>query len=219
MLQRGQIFLNCSLTEAFCIAILEAACAGLLVVSTAVGGVPEVLPAGMMLLAEPTVHSLVVEVPCFDPFFGPGLPTDALRGLACHAVHAGEPSALVWPRFKMACSQVTAAIGRLPGQNRHAQHARVREMYVIPTHRPVCRARLPPFWLVPARPRTCIQWMLPPVMTSTYRPLCLDLHLTSPSPDLALPRNLGTTGVTSPRGQSRSTNGPCWRRSSTLPSG
>ena len=63
VLQRGQIFLNCSLTEAFCIAILEAACAGLLVVSTAVGGVPEVLPAGMMLLAEPTVHSLVAEVP------------------------------------------------------------------------------------------------------------------------------------------------------------
>lgn len=39
---RGQIFLNASLTEAFCMAIVEAAAAGLLVVSTAVGGVPEV---------------------------------------------------------------------------------------------------------------------------------------------------------------------------------
>jgi phosphatidylinositol glycan class A protein len=36
--------LNTSLTESFCIAILEAACCGLLVVTTDVGGVPEVLP-------------------------------------------------------------------------------------------------------------------------------------------------------------------------------
>jgi hypothetical protein len=38
---RGQIFLNTSLTEAFCIAIVEAASCGLLVVSTKVGGLPE----------------------------------------------------------------------------------------------------------------------------------------------------------------------------------
>ena len=44
VLTRGHIFLNCSLTESFCIAILEAACCGLHVVSTNVGGVPEVLP-------------------------------------------------------------------------------------------------------------------------------------------------------------------------------
>lgn len=37
----GHIFLNSSLTEAFCIAILEAASCGLLTVSTRVGGVPE----------------------------------------------------------------------------------------------------------------------------------------------------------------------------------
>ncbi|KAL2621175.1 hypothetical protein R1flu_001380 [Riccia fluitans] len=41
VLVRGHIFLNSSLTEAFCIAILEAACCGLLTVSTRVGGVPE----------------------------------------------------------------------------------------------------------------------------------------------------------------------------------
>lgn len=46
MLTRGHIFLNTSLTEAFGLAILEAACAGLYVVSTRVGGVPEVLPLG-----------------------------------------------------------------------------------------------------------------------------------------------------------------------------
>jgi hypothetical protein len=40
-------------------AIVEAACAGLLVVSTKVGGVPEVLPSDMMLLAEPVPEDLV----------------------------------------------------------------------------------------------------------------------------------------------------------------
>lgn len=39
---QGSIFLNVSLTEAFCMAIIEAAAAGLLVVSTRVGGIPEV---------------------------------------------------------------------------------------------------------------------------------------------------------------------------------
>lgn len=53
MLGRGQIFLNTSLTEAFGIAILEAACAGLLVVATKVGGVPEVLPDDMIIFAKP----------------------------------------------------------------------------------------------------------------------------------------------------------------------
>lgn len=41
---RGHIFLNTSLTEAFCIAILEAASCGLLCVSTNVGGISELLP-------------------------------------------------------------------------------------------------------------------------------------------------------------------------------
>ena len=59
VLVRGHIFLNSSLTESFCIAILEAACCGLFVVSTRVGGVPEVLPPDMILFAEPTVASLV----------------------------------------------------------------------------------------------------------------------------------------------------------------
>ncbi|XP_072974180.1 phosphatidylinositol N-acetylglucosaminyltransferase subunit A isoform X3 [Typha angustifolia] len=55
----GHIFLNSSLTEAFCIAILEAASCGLLTVSTRVGGVPEVLPDDMVVLAEPTPDDMV----------------------------------------------------------------------------------------------------------------------------------------------------------------
>ncbi|KAF7031265.1 hypothetical protein CFC21_042619 [Triticum aestivum] len=55
----GHIFLNSSLTEAFCIAILEAASCGLLTVSTRVGGVPEVLPDGMIVLAEPDPEDMV----------------------------------------------------------------------------------------------------------------------------------------------------------------
>lgn len=60
VLRRGHVFLNCSLTESFCIAILEAASCGLLVVSTNVGGVPEVLPSPeMVVLCDPNVKALV----------------------------------------------------------------------------------------------------------------------------------------------------------------
>ena len=59
VLCRGHIFLNCSLTESFCIAILEAACCGMLVVSTNVGGIPEVLPHDLIYMANPHVAALV----------------------------------------------------------------------------------------------------------------------------------------------------------------
>jgi phosphatidylinositol N-acetylglucosaminyltransferase subunit A len=59
VLRQGHVFLNCSLTESFCIAILEAASCGLLVVSTNVGGVPEVLESDMIVLCDPTVDALV----------------------------------------------------------------------------------------------------------------------------------------------------------------
>ena len=59
ILVRGHIFLNCSLTESFCIALLEAASCGLFVVSTKVGGVPEVLPPSMIKFAEADVPAVV----------------------------------------------------------------------------------------------------------------------------------------------------------------
>ncbi|VFQ71966.1 unnamed protein product [Cuscuta campestris] len=65
-----------SLTEAFCIAILEAASCGLLTVSTRVGGVPEVLPDDMIVLAEPDPSDMVRAItkaicmlPQIDPIF------------------------------------------------------------------------------------------------------------------------------------------------------
>lgn len=59
VLVKGDIFLNTSLTEAYCMAIVEAASCGLKVVSTKVGGIPEVLPEKMIYLTEPNVDSLV----------------------------------------------------------------------------------------------------------------------------------------------------------------
>ncbi|GAC93030.1 glycosyltransferase [Pseudozyma hubeiensis SY62] len=58
-LTRGTIFLNTSLTEAFGTGIIEAACAGLFVVSTRVGGIPEVLPPAMVRLARPEEDDIV----------------------------------------------------------------------------------------------------------------------------------------------------------------
>ncbi|KAI1899815.1 hypothetical protein AGOR_G00065630 [Albula goreensis] len=58
VLIQGHIFLNTSLTEAFCMAIVEGASCGLQVVSTRVGGIPEVLPEDLITLCEPTVSSL-----------------------------------------------------------------------------------------------------------------------------------------------------------------
>jgi phosphatidylinositol glycan class A protein len=59
VLNQGQIFLNCSLTEAFCIALIEAASCGLMCVSTGVGGVPEVLPSDMLILAQPDPDAII----------------------------------------------------------------------------------------------------------------------------------------------------------------
>jgi len=74
-LRGGHIFLNTSLTESFCIAVLEAASCGMLVVATAVGGVPEVLPPSIMRLARPcptalaeAVVAAAAAVPRVDPW-------------------------------------------------------------------------------------------------------------------------------------------------------
>lgn len=65
---QGHIFLNSSLTEAFGIGILEAACCGLFIVSTRVGGVPEILPDGMISFSEPDSEGECVNFPAFRTF-------------------------------------------------------------------------------------------------------------------------------------------------------
>lgn len=62
ILVKGDIFLNTSLIEAFCMAVVEAASCGLQVVSTNVGGLPSVLPKELIKLTEPKVESLVLGV-------------------------------------------------------------------------------------------------------------------------------------------------------------
>jgi len=59
VLAKGTIFLNASLTESFGIAILEAACAGLYVVATRVGGVAEILPPDMISFALPEEDDII----------------------------------------------------------------------------------------------------------------------------------------------------------------
>ncbi|KAL3320402.1 hypothetical protein Ciccas_000908 [Cichlidogyrus casuarinus] len=58
VLVQGDIFLNTSLTEAFCIAIVEAASCGLPVVTTSVGGIREVLPPHMVHLSAVSASEL-----------------------------------------------------------------------------------------------------------------------------------------------------------------
>lgn len=59
LMVQGQIFLHPSLTEAFGTVIVEAASCGLLVVTTKVGGIPEVLPSHMTIYAGPSAASLL----------------------------------------------------------------------------------------------------------------------------------------------------------------
>ncbi|EGW34268.1 uncharacterized protein SPAPADRAFT_59688 [Spathaspora passalidarum NRRL Y-27907] len=56
---QGDIYLHPSLTEAFGTVIVEAASCGLFVVTTKVGGIPEVLPKEIFRFAEPEEDSLV----------------------------------------------------------------------------------------------------------------------------------------------------------------
>ncbi|CCD27309.1 phosphatidylinositol N-acetylglucosaminyltransferase SPT14 NDAI_0K01180 [Naumovozyma dairenensis CBS 421] len=57
---QGDIYLHASLTEAFGTVLVEAASCGLLIVTTAVGGIPEVLPPHMTVFAKQTSVSALV---------------------------------------------------------------------------------------------------------------------------------------------------------------
>ena len=59
VMHEGDIYLNTSLTETFCIAILEAASCGLFVISTDIGGVQEVLPEHMRILVKAKCDDII----------------------------------------------------------------------------------------------------------------------------------------------------------------
>lgn len=58
---KGDIYLHASLTEAFGTVLVEAASCGLLIVTTTVGGIPEVLPEHMTVYAKETSVSSLIE--------------------------------------------------------------------------------------------------------------------------------------------------------------
>ncbi|KMV65388.1 glycosyltransferase [Encephalitozoon cuniculi EcunIII-L] len=62
IMRRGDVFLNTSLTETFCITIVEAASCGLHVVSTNVGGIHEVLPPDMITFSRITPEDIARKV-------------------------------------------------------------------------------------------------------------------------------------------------------------
>lgn len=62
VMRESDIFLNTSLTETFCMAILEAASCGLLVVSTNVGGIHEVLDEGVVFFCKPTPEDIAEQI-------------------------------------------------------------------------------------------------------------------------------------------------------------
>ncbi|CCF56608.1 hypothetical protein KAFR_0B03120 [Kazachstania africana CBS 2517] len=61
VLCQGDIYLHASLTEAFGTVLVEAASCGLLLVTTCVGGIPEVLPQHMTVFAKETSVSALID--------------------------------------------------------------------------------------------------------------------------------------------------------------
>ncbi|KAF8429481.1 glycosyltransferase family 4 protein [Boletus edulis BED1] len=126
VLIRGSIFLNTSLTEAFGIAILEAACTGLYVVSTRVGGVPEILPQDMISFANPDEDGALPPFPCSTiPFLSP-FPLSFLLQRAHRFTHAntGHPHIDVFRALSEAIDIVTRG-----AHDRLEAHARVTRFY------------------------------------------------------------------------------------------
>lgn len=62
VMRKADIFLNTSLTETFCTSILEAASCGLLVVSTNVGGIHEVLDPDVIYFCKPTAEDIAAQI-------------------------------------------------------------------------------------------------------------------------------------------------------------
>jgi phosphatidylinositol N-acetylglucosaminyltransferase subunit A len=89
---RGHVFLNCSLTESFCIAILEAASCGLFVVSTNVGGVPEVRRRGPCTVQSPKPAKLTTVLTTSTSLYVYALCADARQVLPPSMIRFADPT-------------------------------------------------------------------------------------------------------------------------------
>jgi phosphatidylinositol glycan class A protein len=101
------------------VAILEAAACGLFVVSTRVGGVPEVLPPDMILFAEPTAESLIQAV-------SEAIPRAGL--IDPNSFHERVAAAYSWDDVASRTEEVYAKVmrtPRLPLGERLAKYGRV----------------------------------------------------------------------------------------------
>lgn len=133
VLVRGHVFLNCSLTESFCMALLEAASCGLLVVSTEVGGIPEVLPAPMAILAKPEAAAVVEAI------------AQALQRIASHAgstaytheMHKQLRGLYSWPEVARQTERVYDAVAERRAQQGPARDALTTRLTRYATAGPV----------------------------------------------------------------------------------
>eukprot|EP00741_Cyanophora_paradoxa_P007089 tig00001086_g6860.t1 len=107
LLVRGDVFLNASLTEAFCIAVVEAAACGLFVVSTDVGGLPEVLPPALAALAPPAPRPLA------DALLA-ALHRPRPAAAARAAAHAALARLYSWPRIAARTERVYRRLAARP---------------------------------------------------------------------------------------------------------
>ncbi|KZT50504.1 glycosyltransferase family 4 protein [Calocera cornea HHB12733] len=103
VLTRGHIFLNASLTESFGISILEAASCGLFIVSTRVGGVPEVLPKELVEFANPDSDDVLRAL-------GHAIEVVRQGGRDPHAVHAQVKELYDWRRVAQLTQDVYASV-------------------------------------------------------------------------------------------------------------
>lgn len=108
VLTRGHIFLTTSLTEAFCISLIEAIACGLTVLSTRVGGVAEELPSNMVHLAEPDADSLLDSLSQLVP---------AVRqspGAVAHELHAAITRMYSWSEVASRAAKVYERLADRP---------------------------------------------------------------------------------------------------------
>ncbi|KAF8057928.1 hypothetical protein HT031_005874 [Scenedesmus sp. PABB004] len=131
-LLQGHIFVNASLTEAFCMAIVEAASAGLLVVSTRVGGVPEARRAAPPRRAAAAPPRRAAAPPRAARAASAPAPAERAARRAWAQVLPPDVLLLAEPGPEDLLAALEEGLARVTALDPHAQHARVAAMYSWP---------------------------------------------------------------------------------------